>query len=178
MFCHGAPDLKNEGWSMQKKNERKAAKDFVSGLLVVLFGIFIIVDSLNMKVFNTFLDAPGFFPVIVGAVLIVLGGVLSFIGFRLGGVAELKEVLNGAFLKQFITSDGTVRVLILIAMMVIYIWGLLGRMHFILSTSIYLAANFLYLKATKHWWVSIIIAAATSTIVYSAFDLGFGITMP
>ena len=163
---------------MQEKKERNAAKDFVSGLLLVLFGIFILFDAMNMKVYNTFLDAPGFFPAIVGGVITILGAILAFIGYRLGGLAQLKEVLNGAFLKQFITSDGTVRVLILIAMMIVYIWGLLGRMHFIVATSIYLVANFLYLKATKQWWVSIIIAVITSVIVYYAFKLGFGISMP
>lgn len=163
---------------MEKKNERKAAKDFASGIIVIVIGILIIIDSLNMKVFNTFLDAPGFFPVIVGGVIIVLGGALAFIGFRLGGAGELKEVMNVKSLKEGITGDESIRVLILIALMFVYIWVLLGRMHFILSTSIYLTANFLYLKATKHWWVSLIIAAATSTIVYYAFKLGFGITMP
>ena len=163
---------------MQEKKERSAAKDFASGLLLVLFGIFIVVDALNMKIYNTFLDAPGFFPAIVGGVIILLGAVLAFIGFKLGSARELKEVLNGAFLKQFITSDGTVRVLILIAMMVVYIWVLLGRMHFIIATSIYLIANFLYLKALKQWWLSIIIAVAMSAIVYYAFKLGFSITMP
>ncbi len=163
---------------MQNKKERKAAKDFVSGIVLVLFGILIIVDSLRMKVFNTFLDAPGFFPVIVGAVIIVLGAVLAFIGFKLGGIQELKEVMNGKTLKAFVTGDETIRVLILIAMMVVYIWILLGRIHFIISTSIYLTANFLYLKATKQWWLSIVIAVATSAIVYYAFKLGFGITMP
>ena len=151
---------------MQEPKQRNAAKDFVSGILLVLFGIFIIVNALNLKVYNTFIDAQGFFPTIVGAVIAVLGGVLAFIGLRLGGLTELKEVLNGEFLKQFCTSDSTVRVVILIAMMVVYIWGLLGRMHFIISTSIYLIANFLYLKATKYWWLSIIIAVATSAIVY------------
>ena len=163
---------------MQEKKERNAAKDFVSGLLLVLFGIFIVVDALNMKIYNTFLDAPGFFPAIVGGVIILLGGLLAFIGFKLGGAAELKEILTGTFLKQFITSDGTVRVLILIAMMIVYIWGLLGRMHFIIATSIYLIANFLYLKATKQWWLGIIIAVAMSAAVFFAFKLGFGITMP
>lgn len=163
---------------MQEKKERNAAKDFVSGLLLVLFGIFIVVDALNMKIYNTFLDAPGFFPAIVGGVIILLGALLAFIGFKLGGAAELKEILTGTFLKQFITSDGTVRVLILIAMMIVYIWGLLGRMHFIIATSIYLIANFLYLKATKQWWLSIIIAVVMSAAVYYAFKLGFGITMP
>ena len=163
---------------MQEKKERSAAKDFVSGVLLVLFGIFIVVDALNMKIYNTFLDAPGFFPAIVGAVIILLGAILAFIGFKLGGLTEFKEVMTGSFLKQFITSDGTVRVLILIAMMVIYIWGLLGRMHFIIATSIYLIANFLYLKALKQWWLSIIIAVAMSAAVYYAFKLGFGINMP
>ena len=163
---------------MQEKKERNAAKDFVSGLLLVLFGIFILFDAMNMKVYNTFLDAPGFFPAIVGGVIVVLGAILAFIGYRLGGLSQLKEVLNGTFLKEFITSEGTVRVLILIAMMVVYIWGLLGRMHFIIATSIYLVANFLYLKAAKQWWISVIIAVITSVIVYYAFKLGFGISMP
>ena len=163
---------------MQEKKERNAAKDFVSGILLVILGIFILFDAMSMKIYNTFLDAPGFFPAIVGGVIIVLGAILAFIGYKLGGLTELKEVLNGVFLKQFITSDGTVRVLILIAIMVIYIWGLLGRMHFIIATSIYLIANFLYLKALKQWWLSIIIAVAMSAIVYYAFKLGFGITMP
>ena len=163
---------------MQEKKERNAAKDFVSGIVIVLLGIFILVDALHMKIYNTFLDAPGFFPAIVGGVIIVLGAVLAFIGFKLGGARELKEVLSGPYLKKFITGDATVRVLILIAMMVIYIWGLLGRIHFIIATSIYLIANFLYLKATKYWWLSIIIAVAMSAIVYYAFKLGFGINMP
>ena len=162
---------------MQENKPRNAVRDFVSGCLLVLFGIYIIVDSLHMKIFNTFLDAPGFFPTIVGAVIVILGAIVAFIGFKLGGLKELKEVCNGKFLKEFITSDGTVRVVILIAMMVVYIWVLLGRVHFIIATSIYLIANFLYLKALKQWWLSIIIAIAMSAIVYYAFKLGFGITM-
>ena len=162
---------------MREESKRKAAIDFVSGIVLVIFGIYIVVDALGMKVYNTFVDAPGFFPTIVGAIIALLGGVLAFIGFRLDGWAALRENLTAEKLKAGITSDGTVRVLILIAMMVVYIWVLLGRIHFIASTSIYLAANFLYLKANKRWWISIIIAVATSAIVYYAFKLGFGITM-
>jgi len=162
---------------MQEQKPRNAAKDFASGLLLVALGVFIVVDALHLKIYNTFIDAPGFFPTIVGSVIAVLGGILAGIGFKLGGLRELREVLTGTYLKKFATSESTVRVVILIAMMVIYIWVLLGRMHFIISTSIYLIGNFLYLKATKHWWLSVIIAVATAAIVYYAFKLGFGITM-
>ena len=163
---------------MQEQKQRNAAKDLAAGVLLVIFGIYIICSALGMKVYNVFIDAPGFFPTIVGAVIALLGAVLAFIGFKLGGVSEIKEVLNGQFLANFFKSESTIRVLILVAMMVVYIYGLLGRMHFIIATSIYLIANFLYLKATKQWWMSIIIAVVTSVAVYYAFKLGFGILMP
>ena len=76
---------------MEEKKNRNAAKDLFCGLLLVLFGIYVIIASLNMKVYNTFIDAPGFFPTIVGAVMALLGGVLAFIGFKLGGARELKN---------------------------------------------------------------------------------------
>lgn len=163
---------------MEEKKGRNAAKDLVTGVVLVLFGIYVIVTSLNMKVYNTFIDAPGFFPLIIGVVITVLGALLAFIGVKAGGVTELKEVCNGTFLKAFFKDDRTLRVLILFGMMVIYIYVLIGRLHFILSTSIYLVATFLYLKACKHWWMSIIIAVVASAVVYYAFRYGFGITLP
>ena len=163
---------------MEEKKNRNAAKDLFCGILLVLFGVYIVVTSLGMKVYNTFIDAPGFCPTIVGAVIILLGGLLAFTGAKLGGIREMKEICNATFLKDFLTGDSTIRVVILVAMMAVYIYVLLGRVHFIIATSIYLIANFLYLKATKQWWVSILIAVAMSAIVYYAFKLGFGITMP
>ena len=163
---------------MDGQKKRNAAKDFVSGIALVLFGIYIIIESLNMKVYNTFIDAPGFFPLIIGIVITVLGAILTVIGYKTGGVAELKEVLTGKFLKAFAKDDSTIRVLILLAMMVVYMYILVGRIHFILATSIYLTANFLYLKALKRWWVSIIVAVVASVVIYYAFQLGLGITMP
>lgn len=161
------------------ENKKKtAAIDLVSGIALLLFGIYVLVTALNMKVYNSFLDAPGFFPTIVGGVIALLGGILAFIGFKLGGAKELKEVCNSTYLKRLMTADGTIRVFILTAFMAVYIFVLLGRMHFIVANSIYLLANFLYLKANKHWWMSVIIAIATSAVIYYAFLFGFGISMP
>ena len=163
---------------MQEQKGRNAAKDLATGVILTLFGIYVIIASLNMKVYNTFIDAPGFFPLIIGVVIAALGALLAFIGIKAGGVAELKEVCTGTFMKAFFTDDRTVRVLVLFGMMVIYIFVLIGRLHFILSSSIYLIATFLYLKACKHWWMSIVIAVIASAAAYYAFRLGFGITMP
>ena len=41
---------------MQEKKDRTPAKDFVSGILLVILGLFILFDALHMKIYNTFLD--------------------------------------------------------------------------------------------------------------------------
>ena len=163
---------------MEGQKKRNAVKDMLSGLALVLFGIYVIIESKNMRVYNTFIDAPGFFPMIIGFVMAILGAVLGYIGFKAGGVKELKEVCTAEFLKKFFMEDSTVRVLILLAMMIVYIYGLVGRMHFIVASAIYLLANFLYLKAVKKWWVAAIIAVVTYVVAYYAFRLGFGIILP
>lgn len=163
---------------MEEKKNRKAAMDLAVGVFFVIFGLYVTITSLNMKVYNTFIDAPGFFPMIIGIVITALGAVLALIGVRTGGVAELKEVLTGTFLKAFITNESTVRVLVLLAMMAVYIYVFVGRIHFIIATSIYLTANFLYLKACKTWWMAVIIAVITSVVSYYAFLFGFGIILP
>ena len=163
---------------MGEQKKRNAVKDLVSGLALVLFGIYVIIESKNMRVYNTFIDAPGFFPMIIGFVMAGLGAVLAYIGYKSGGIGELKEVCTASFLKKFLMEDATVRVLILLAMMIVYIYVLVGRLHFILASAIYLMANFLYLNAVKKWWVAAIIAVVTSVVAYYAFRLGFGIILP
>ena len=161
-----------------EEKKRSAAMDTVVGILLTAFGIYVVVESLGMKVYNIFIDPPGFFPLIIGSVLTILGAILAGIGIKAGGARELKAVLNVTFLKNFIKSDSTIRVLILLGMMVVYVYGLLGRVHFIAATSIYLAANFFYLRACKRWWSAIIIAVVASVAVYYAFRYGFSITLP
>ncbi|MDL2206947.1 tripartite tricarboxylate transporter TctB family protein [Eubacteriales bacterium OttesenSCG-928-N13] len=161
-----------------EKKKRSAAIDSVVGVLLAIFGIYVIVESLNMTVYNIFIDSPGFFPLIIGVILTILGAVLAVMGFKAGGAVELKEVFRGTFLKNFIKDDSTIRVIILLAFMAVYIYGLLGRIHFIIATSIYLCANFFYLKACKKWWMAIIISVIASVAVYYAFRYGFNITLP
>ena len=161
-----------------EEKKKSAAKDLVVGTLLVAFGIYVVIDSLCMKVYNTFIDAPGFFPLIIGVVRAVLGAIQAVLGFRAGGVKELKEVCTSGYLLNFIRNDRTVRVLILLGMMAVYVYVLIGWLPFVAATSIYLTANFLYLKACKHWWNAILIAVVASFAVYYAFRFGFKITMP
>lgn len=169
-----------------EKKPKNAAKDLVFGVVLLAFSIYIIVASLGMKFKDTFIDGAGFFPMIIGVVLAVLAAVLIYIGIMTGGVKELKEVLNAQFIADFFKEDSTYRVLILIAMLVIYIFIMLDLLHipFVWASAVYLFANYMYLGACKKmgpipgWVVAIIISIALPFIAYYAFKLGLGITLP
>jgi len=169
---------------MGEKKKKTAAIDLVSGVLLVLFSVYIIISSLNMKFFKSFIDGAGFFPLIIGCVLLGLGAVLAFIGVKAGGFAELNEVMTGSFILAFLKNEKLLRVLILIAMMCVYVFILLGSIPFVWATTIYLFFTFIYLKAYEKTWIlpgwlmSLITATATSFVVFYAFKLGLGLTLP
>jgi hypothetical protein len=56
-----------------EETKRIAAADLVMGVLLVIFGGYLIEASLKMKVYRTFLDAPGFFPLLLDVFLLSSG---------------------------------------------------------------------------------------------------------
>ena len=66
----------------------------------------------------------------------------------------------------------------------VYMFVLVGNIHFILATSIYIFANYMYLDACKKIWVipawavRAITAVLASTAVYYGMKIFLGITMP
>lgn len=60
-------------------------KDFYSGLIFIAFGVAAIVIGNNYALGTAARMGPGYFPRILGILLIVLGAVLSFRGLRLQG---------------------------------------------------------------------------------------------
>jgi len=169
---------------MDNKKNREPALDVVFGLFLIIFGIYVVATSLGLKYFNSFIDGAGFFPCIIGCCLTLFGVVLLYTAVRLGGVAQLKKALTGENIKNFFKNDATIRIVILIAMMVIYMFVLIGNIHFIIATSIYIFANYMYLGACKKFWVipawamAAIIAVLASTGVYYGMMIFLGITMP
>ena len=169
---------------MDNKNKKEPALDVVFGIALIIFGIYIVITSLGLKYFTSFIDGAGFFPCIIGSCLILFGIVLLYTAIRLGGIKMLKESLTAEGVKGFFKNDTTIRVAILIAMMVIYMFVLIGNVHFILATSLYIFANYMYLDACKKIWVipawavRAIIAVVASTAVYYGMMIFLGITMP
>lgn len=169
---------------MDPKKKREPAFDLVFSIFLILLGIYIVISSLGLKYFKSFIDGAGFFPCIIGSVLIVLGAVLLYTGVKLGGVAQLKAAMNAESIKAFLKNGTTIRVLILIALMAIYMFVLIGHIHFILATSIYIFATYMYLGACKKFWIipgwamALVISVVSSSVIYYGMKVFLGITMP
>ncbi len=159
--------------------KKTTASDLIMGVILLAFGIFLIVESLGMKVFNSFLDAPpGFFPFILGIIFCLFGIVMVIGSIRGGGsVAATKATFRKDSLLALFLNPESKRVVILSFFMVVYIYGLIGRIHFAIATFLYLVVTFWYLKSTT-WLKNIIISVLSAVLISAIFQYVFKIPLP
>ncbi len=151
--------------------------DLVMGIILTIFGIYIGVEALGMRVYNTFLDAPGFFPLILGIIFVAFGVVMIIGSLRAGSLEAAKESFSKDNVMAILLDSQTKRVVILAFLMVVYIYGLIGRVHFTLATFLYLIATFIYLKSTT-LLKSAIISIVSAFLISAVFQYFFKIPLP
>jgi hypothetical protein len=156
-----------------KKILRKA--DIVFGTILILISSFFLFQSFKMprtadilRAQNNreaLLTAPGIMPALVSAILIILG-ILLIVGALKEGAKLTKEDLSKV--KTWFGTVESKNTMIMFAIIVVYIFGLLGRLPYIVSTFIFLAAFMFIFKAASWKWV-LFIAALTSIAIAFAF---------
>lgn len=157
--------------------KRISAGDLIFSVILIFSGLYVIYSAVNMRVFQTILDAPGLFPFVLGLIITLLGVLLLNTSIKTGGLVQIREMVTSGYWKEVKSRFGFQRVIVLILLMVIYIFGLIGRLHFTLATMIYLVVTFFYLKATGA--VRILISAVLiSLIIGYSFRNFFGIPLP
>lgn len=118
-----------------------AKADFVTGLVFIALGIATVVASVEMPRFaeldvNTY-TAPGLVPGVLGVVILVLGGVLFLRAAHAGGWRLAERTAQAT---PWRTHPGMRRVLLSVALCLLYAAGLLGRLPFWLATFLFVAA--------------------------------------
>ena len=161
--------------SMDK--EKDMTGDIIMGFLLMGTGVAIAIVALGMKVFRSFLDSPGFFPLILGCIFVLLGAALTFPALKKVGFSTIKVTFSKSNLQEFLKNDKTLRVTIILALMYAYVYILIGRINFTVATSIYLFLTMLYIKSTK-WWMALIISIVASLAISIVFKYGFRIPLP
>ncbi|MDJ0623603.1 MAG: hypothetical protein QNJ17_11595 [Desulfocapsaceae bacterium] len=135
---------------MDKEKLRKA--DFFSGGLITLFGMFVIVKSLGMPmkdswggVQNVWYVSPAIFPLFVGTMLVLLGGMLirtalKAIGFS-GVATVIRYFLSSGFV-SFLRSRETVRFYGIALLLFTFVFLMVPRVDFFLAAILFLLAFF------------------------------------
>ena len=123
--------------------EDRQSGDLLLGVAFVLFGAVVGVEALRMPYWEreTFFLAPGFVPLLTGVALSLLGVVY---GIR-AGLAGAWQNWAGWF-RDLRTNPENKRLMVLLAIVLVYTVGLVGRMGFFWATLVFHGTIFGYLR--------------------------------
>jgi len=154
----------------------KESKDLISSIFLIAFCIFVIVSSLRMRVYSTFYDAPGIFPLVISSITGLYSIFLLIDSIKKGGFREIKSLWEHK--KKFIDKSILVlkRIIIISGLIFIYALFLVQNMHFTIATFIFLSVMMSFLKINR--LVIILISGSLSLVISFAFGTLFNIPLP
>lgn len=146
--------------------------DMYTGLISVIFGIFVIILALNLPVdFLSGKKTHMFLP-LGAAVVMTVSGLILFIknyrAIKTEGLPDEKEEETVKHYKLIITT-------IVLSIFYAYFFKKAG---YVLSTTVYLSAMLFILRGTKKWISNIIIPLAFSYIIVLTFGYFLQIYLP
>ena len=131
---------------MEKDKLRKA--DIFSGSLIVIFGVWVISESLKMPmkdswggVQNVWFVSPAIFPLFVGAVIVVLGGALIRTALKevgWNGFVQVVQWLGSPDLIGFMKTGASVRFFAMVVLLVSLVYLNIPRIDFFLCAVLFL----------------------------------------
>jgi hypothetical protein len=150
---------------MELKSLRRA--DFISSIIVLLFGIFIIVMAFRMPmsasyggVENFWYIAPALFPLFIGGAFILMGTVLCITAVKEGGLKELIASLGKG--REKADQEKRIRTLIVMYALGSFIYVLIPNIDFVVSIAtflFFLCATFysesaLLFRILSRWYIA------------------------
>lgn len=131
---------------LDKETLRKA--DVITGIIIFLFGLFIISQALKMPmkdswggVQNVWYVSPALFPLFVGSMIGLLGLILFIRSLTDVGPGALKELCLGLFSTQgrtFLTGDSAFRFYLIVILFTSFVFLFISRVDFILNSIFFL----------------------------------------
>lgn len=162
--------------------------DLVTGLVFVLLGALVLVESLRMPTLREFgmnpYTAPGIVPGLLGIVIAGLGAVLVVRAARRGG---FRLGLTGAAARGVAASEAARRLVLTLVLTLGYAAGLIGRLPFWLATFLFVLAFVVLFEwrpglgaraSARTAIVALVLAAAVSAIVTYVFQNVFLVRLP
>lgn len=159
---------------MEKKGTPKV--DIILGLLLALSSIAGFVESVRIPRLGEIYSAPGLFPMVLSASILVMSLGLAYSGWKRGGLVKEKAD-NNCEEKSVYQAQETRRLFVVIGIILFYIAVLFGRVSYPIATFVFLVAIMVAFRATQ-WYKILAISALTSLAVTYAFTKVFFIPLP
>lgn len=172
---------KNREIIIQKKKAVVKKADFFSSIVLFIFSMAMMIMSLKMPRAeitgsdNMWYAIPGLFPAFIAGVLIICSVTLFFLSDyrQCGGVTKTDKKKIVEYLK----SSVFIRLVIAVALLAIYIFGLLGNTSYYLATFFYLFVTMFIFRPRqenrKKNILNIVILLIVTGVVTAAVGLGF-----
>jgi len=143
-------------------------KEKIGGICFAIFGLFVVLVATQIKMpVNSNEPGPRVFPYISGSGMLICG-----IGMFLTAKKKEKE-------KPFLSKEGWKKLIKITVLLFLYYFGL-EILGFLIATPFFTAAVILLLadgkKVSK--FVTVIVALATTGIIYGVFEKAFAILLP
>ncbi len=145
--------------------------DLIVSSILWVVSVLVLLDSLRMTFGitlpgveeNVWLVAPGFLPMILSGGLVLMFSGLIWLSVRQG---ELKGHFSSSAILRAITDREMVIKLIQMSLLCLFVFVLLGRLHFGLAAALYLFAAMMVARAAKLWQIALISVMFSGAITY------------
>jgi putative tricarboxylic transport membrane protein len=155
--------------------KKMAKADFICSIIIIVFSFFMIYNCIIMPKYEEWglYATPGLPPFIFSAILLIMGIILLR---RSISVQGYKIRIKKDHLFRLFHSVAVRRFTIALSLVIFYSF-LLGKIHFVIISTIYIFAN-IYIFKGAIWWINFIISIATSFTVWLLFEVIFLVPLP
>lgn len=147
----------------------------IESSLLIVFGIAVIIASSLIDYRGALVISPGFFPTLLGILIIILACALVF---RKHSMKKAKKSITSEIIdeEREVKHNPSIKVIALIGSCFIYIL-LLKYIGFIIATILFIAIVSMFL-GERRWWMIILLSVLGSLFIYLIFEIGFKVYLP
>jgi len=156
-------------------NNKMTKADFISSIIIIVFSLFLIYNCIIMPKYKEWglYATPGMPPFIFSAILLIMGIILLRRSISKQGY---KIRIKREHLLRLYHSIAVKRFTIALSLVIFYSF-LLGKVHFVIISAIYIFIN-IYIFKGAIWWINFIISITTSFVIWLLFKVIFLIPLP
>ena len=144
-------------------------RDLRVGCVVLVFGCIVCWASFTLPMRGEFIESPGIFPGLMGALLILFGVILAGRSLKKGGRLHWGQFFRSII--PFITSSEHRSVLLGILFPAIYIFIGIPLIGFYLSSGLFLTVMFyLFVKKWRRRFLFLPVAVGLTVLLYIIFN--------